>query len=181
MQRNDTQRMEEYMTLFFAHQRPLYFYILSLVPRLHDADDILQDTALLLWNKFDEYESGTDFYAWACQVAHYRILNFRREKHHATGQLDADVLERLASESIETNREHESQLAALSTCLEKLSPPDRQLIHERYNLGASLSDLSGRLGRTENALCKTLGRIRQALLKCIRRTLALGAKGGDAP
>jgi RNA polymerase sigma-70 factor (ECF subfamily) len=40
-----------------------------LVPNLPDAEDIVQQTAVALWEKFDEYDPKLPFTPWACRFA----------------------------------------------------------------------------------------------------------------
>ncbi len=58
-----------------------------------DAEDILQLTKLQLWHIFDQFEQGTNFLAWARQVAFYQMLNFRRAEKVRHLPLANDVLE----------------------------------------------------------------------------------------
>ena len=60
------------------HHAPLFGYIHSLLRNLSDADDLFQQTALILWKKFDEYDRARSFLSWACGVARFEIANFLR-------------------------------------------------------------------------------------------------------
>ena len=62
-------RTEEFVELSSSHQRQLLGYIFTLVGNMDDAEDLLQQTNLILWRKFDDYQPGTDFIRWACYVA----------------------------------------------------------------------------------------------------------------
>ena len=65
------------------------------------------------------------------------------------------------------------QREALATCLEKLSKKDRSLVAHRYLEGATTKTVASTVGRSVDAVYKSLQRIRSALLACIRRTLAM--------
>src|SRR5262249_54956902 len=43
-----------FLPLFLQNQRRLYAYILTLLPNRADADDVLQEASLVMWDKFDE-------------------------------------------------------------------------------------------------------------------------------
>lgn len=47
---------------------------MSAIGDWNQADDILQETMSVLWNKFDQYVIGTDFLSWALKVAHFQVL-----------------------------------------------------------------------------------------------------------
>ena len=42
-----------------------------------DAEDVLQEANLVLWRKFDQYQEGTNFFAWACQIIRYEVLKYQ--------------------------------------------------------------------------------------------------------
>ncbi|MFZ5830814.1 MAG: sigma factor, partial [Planctomycetota bacterium] len=51
------------------HQSRLRAFVRCLVVRSSDVEDILQDVNAVLWEKADEFQPGTDFWAWAIQIA----------------------------------------------------------------------------------------------------------------
>lgn len=60
------ERADEFARLFGRHARQIYSYILTLIPHWVDAEDVFQETSTIIWEKFDQYKSGTNFRAWAC-------------------------------------------------------------------------------------------------------------------
>lgn len=66
---NETESRKRLMALMTRHQRQIFAYIYTLVPDRHDAEDLLQETSLVICEKFDEFRPGSDFVAWACQIA----------------------------------------------------------------------------------------------------------------
>src|SRR4051812_24461539 len=87
--KNDSQSEAEsrkrLMALMTRHQRQVFSYIYALVPNRYDAEDLLQETSLVICEKFDEFEEGTDFVAWACQIAYWRGGGFGREEARGEG------------------------------------------------------------------------------------------------
>ena len=75
----ESDRTQEFLELLTQHDRALGVYVYSLVPRTADADDILQQTKMILWRCFDQFESGTNFLAWARKTAFHQILTYRRQ------------------------------------------------------------------------------------------------------
>ena len=71
----------EFVELFTRHQRRLYLLILAQVPRPADAEEILQETNLVIWRKAAKFQPGTNFFAWAAQIAGYEVLKYRERKH----------------------------------------------------------------------------------------------------
>jgi RNA polymerase sigma-70 factor (ECF subfamily) len=69
-----------FTTHLMAVQRRLYAYILTILPNLSDADDVLQDTNAVLLRKRTQFVAGTEFGAWACRVAYFEVLALRRKR-----------------------------------------------------------------------------------------------------
>lgn len=170
--RHDVDRGQEFTKLLVAHQRRLYAFVYVLVQNRATADDLLQEVSATLWQKFAEFESGTNFAAWAMQIARYHVLNWRRRQANLPLALDDTQLAELADFAETLVSSQESRQDALAVCLEKLTASQRELIRRRYEADepVSLIALSHRL--TERAIYKSLTRIHQSLLGCIERQLA---------
>jgi RNA polymerase sigma-70 factor (ECF subfamily) len=176
-----TRSQGDFLALFLGEQRRLYRFIRSLVPHAHDAEDVLQETAAILWQEFDKFAEGTNFYAWSCQVAHFRILKHRQKWSRSAALLSDDVLEQLAALALSKEGRLDPRHSALETCLEKLPAQDRTIVTQRYDQQMTGREVADRLGRPANAVYKSLGRIRRTLLACIARELDIADReGGDS-
>jgi len=162
------------MRLFLQNQRRIYGLILALVPNGPDADDILQETSAVLWQKFDEFDPGSNYAAWALRIARYQVMAYYTTKRRTKARLSDEtldaVVERLASR---TERE-DARSVALDGCLADLPEEDRRLIELRYRGGASVPDVARSSGRTVEAAYKALHRAHERLLQCMRGKLAPG-------
>ncbi len=167
-------RGAEFLRLFLQHQRRIYGLILALVPNGPDADDILQETSAVLWQKFDEFDPGSNFAAWALRIARFQVMAYYTTKRRLKARLSDEtldaVVERLASR---TERE-DARSVALDGCLADLPEEDRRLIELRYRGGASVGEVAQRSGRTVEAAYKALHRAHERLLQCMRGKLAPG-------
>jgi len=76
--KNRDQQDGVFMGLLVSNQRCIWAFILSLIPSKVDAEDVLQETLLEMWRKFDTFEIGTDFVAWGVTVAKYKVFEFRK-------------------------------------------------------------------------------------------------------
>lgn len=164
-------RVAEFLALYASHYPRLQYYVTALLPTANDAADVLQETSMVLWRKFDSFELGTNFFAWACKIARFQVMRFRERQGRSARLFDTSVFEKLAVEACDESVVHGVPLQALENCLGKLSEVDRSLIRRRYQSGATVRQLAMDVGRTANSLSKSLGRIRRALLECIHRTL----------
>ena len=164
----------EFVLLITRHQASIYAYILTIHPNRVAAQDILQETNLVLCRKVSEFEAGTNFKAWAFRIAYWQTMaHLKRVQRSGLVSLEPDVLELVAQEAEEEIADFEERHFALKACLGKLPPGDTSILLAHYQSGESLADISGRLGRTRDALKQVLLRIRRTLRTCIERQLAI--------
>ena len=160
-----------FVALWSAHARRVYSYILTLVANWADADDIFQETSTTLWEKIEEFEPGSDFGAWACRIAYFKVLSHTQDKRRVEPS-DEFFFEAVQAETDEMHGELDARFRALQNCLEKLTPRDRELIEIRYQANRSPKQVAERLGRTVVGIYKSLRRIHETLFECIGRQVA---------
>lgn len=165
-------RTDEFVALFAAHDRGIYKYILTLTANAADTQEIFQETSLSLWRKFDQYRSGSNFFAWAVRVAYFEVLKHRQTARRRRLSFNDELLETLAEERSAGERQLQSRRLALPDCMDKLPSADRELISERYASEETIRDLAARTGRSVHTLYKALERIRRALMECIEEATA---------
>ena len=163
---------EEFVQLFSRTQRRIYLHILGQVGNPTDADEILQETNVVIWSKFDRFELGTNFIAWTFQIANFEVLKFRDRRRSSRLVFGEDVIEAIAEESEESQDDLDLRRAALGECLGKLRSKDRELIQIRYAPGNKGKDVADVLGRPSNSVYQSIGRIRKTLFECINRRLS---------
>ena len=166
---------EEFVQLFSRNQRRIYLHILGQVGNPDVAEEILQETNVVIWSKFDRFQLGTNFIAWSFQIANFEVLKFRDRRRSNKLVFSDDVLESLATESEEQQDDLDLRRSALRECMKKLRPKDRELIQTRYAPGNSGRDVAENLGRPSNSVYQSIGRIRKTLFECISRQLATEA------
>src|SRR4029079_16308299 len=71
---------EEFARLFSRHARRIYAFIVTLVFTHHDAEEVFQNTSVVLWNKFNEFRPDSNFFAWASRIAYFEVLNLMKLK-----------------------------------------------------------------------------------------------------
>ncbi|QDT94988.1 sigma-70 family RNA polymerase sigma factor [Gimesia aquarii] len=168
----DSENGREFIALFTKSQRRLYLYILSMVPHPIEAEEILQNANLIIWKKAQQFEVGTNFFAWACQIAHYEILKFRKKRSRDKHQFSDEFVSQVAEAVKENQDVFELRRNALMFCLDKLRQKDRELIQKRYQGSNQGMDLADELGRPVNSVYQSLGRVRRTLFECINRYIA---------
>jgi RNA polymerase sigma-70 factor (ECF subfamily) len=172
--RSGAQRAE-FAELLARHQGQLLGYIYSLVRDLDDADDLFQQTSLVLWDKFDQFDATRSFVGWACGVARFEVLNFlrarNRDRLYFSDELTLALIE--AQEEMEQERLEERR-TALSTCMKKLRDRDKALLEACYDRAGGVREAARARGRSSQSIHNSLRRIRRALFECVRRSLAQG-------
>jgi RNA polymerase sigma-70 factor (ECF subfamily) len=153
------------------HQRRIFSYIYTLVPDRHNAEDILQETSLVICEIFADFEPGTDFVAWACQIAYWEVRRARQKFARAKVIFDQDIVDAIAETAGAMTDEVTHRHEALAHCLRKLHPRDRELVLTRYEPGSGVEEAAQRSGRTLEAAYKALGRIRKLLLDCVTQRM----------
>lgn len=169
--KNPVDRQAEFVGLLGQNYRALYACAVSLGADLHQADDIMQEVSILLWQQFDQFESGTSFVRWGRAMVRNVFRNQRRSQWHRKHVFNPLLIEKLFEMHCGAEELLEIRVLALQRCLKKLSGSDRKLIDEFYNKRQTLADKAAGMGRTANSLHKAISRIRLRLSECIDRQL----------
>ncbi len=172
----DQEQAELISQLMAGHQQRLSGYIRTLVPQRADAEDILQEVNLFIWRHGDEFEQGTNFAAWAYQIARNHVLSYRKRTYRNKLRFSDTVVEQLAAEVAPDTDFAAPRLEALEQCLRKLPDKDQTLVRLRYEPDATTQSVAERSGRSLKGVYQSLNRIRLALLQCIQRTLSREAQ-----
>lgn len=162
---------KSFVRLLTRHERQVYAYILRLVVNWSDADEILQETNIRLWEEFDRFEPGTNFGAWAIRVAHYQVLTWRKRRDRSRLVFGDDVLEHVAAaDGVEAD--DDARRRALDECLRTLPDHNRDLLMRCYADRATIRGVAAEMRRSTDSVYKALQRIRLALHDCVARRLA---------
>lgn len=166
-------REDQFAELFSGSQQRLLGYVIGLVRNVADAHDILQQTAITAWRKFDEFDPDTDFMRWVIAIARFETLNFMKYRRRSKVLFDQSLIEQLGESVCDASAELiEDRGKALSLCIKKLSAADSRLIQCRYSHGLNSSQIAEVLDRSQSSVCNSLKRIRESLLGCIERRLS---------
>ena len=171
---NEAESRKRLMALMTRHQRRIFSYIYTLVPNRYDAEDILQETSLVICEKFDAFEEGTDFVAWACQIAYWRVRYARQKFARSKVVFNQELVDAIAQTAATLRPETDDRHEALLYCLRKLHPRDRDLLLTRYEPGSGVPEAARRSGRSLDAAYKALNRLRKLLFDCVTHQLASG-------
>jgi RNA polymerase sigma-70 factor (ECF subfamily) len=163
----------EFVAQITRSQRQLHAFILSMVWNPAEADDVLQETNLVLWEKVAEFDRERPFLPWAMRFAQFQALAWlkRHRRQQQRVVFDDDLARLLADEAAADEPVFDDRRLALASCLQKLPGDQRDLIARRYEPEGSVNALAAAGRTTPKAVSDRLRRIRHTLLQCIQRTL----------
>ncbi|NNJ28111.1 hypothetical protein LzC2_42220 [Planctomycetes bacterium LzC2] len=157
----------DFIAQLTGSQSRLYAYILSLALDPTEAEDVLQQTNTVLWEKADQYEPGTNFIAWSFRVAYYEVLASRKKRQREKLVFDDALLGDLAARAERLDERYPERQKRLRACLEKLNDRQRTFVGLRYGTERSLEQIADDADLTVNALKQLLFRARSSLIRCV--------------
>lgn len=162
-----------FVELIVKFERPLMRYIRSLVPRMDDAEEVWQATAIVLWEKFEEFDHDREFLPWAQKFAYFESLKQRRKVARDRMVFSESAMQAIA-DTHQASQDHlDRRSRALKTCMEKLQGNDLALLRSRYDSDITIGELASQMETTAKTLYRRLDRIRDKLAQCVRRRVAL--------
>ncbi len=164
----DNEKHEEFMRLFLSNEHEVLRYVLALVPNLADARDIIQETAVSLWKRFDDYDPEQPFAPWACRFALNKVRHHWRREKRRQHLFDEETMEFLAARRTELADVMDYRREFLQECLCKMPEKSRSILTGYYFHEESVEEISEKTGRTVEAIYKALQRIRRGLSQCIQ-------------
>ncbi|MBN1672822.1 MAG: sigma-70 family RNA polymerase sigma factor [Kiritimatiellae bacterium] len=146
-------------------------YLMGLVKDPQKAEDLLQDTYVVVLRKWQQYQPGTNLLAWMLSIARREFLNAVKPAHNRLVAMEMEVLEKALVATQEDDANLAYRREALSHCLAKLRPQARDIMQLRYGDGLSCGEVCRRVRLSLNALYTVLCRVRENLKTCIERQL----------
>jgi RNA polymerase sigma-70 factor (ECF subfamily) len=166
------ERQEEFVRLLNGTHALLLRYVMSLVGKRHDAEDVMQRASVVMWKRFSTFESGTDFVAWSTTVAFYEVKNFQRVTGRSRLEFDDELMQTIAAERAMHVQRWSPRMEALEGCVEKLAPAQRALVDVIYTQGVEVGVVARQQGRAPQTIYNQLNSIRRALAECVQRQMA---------
>jgi RNA polymerase sigma-70 factor, ECF subfamily len=168
---NDSLQYERFVQLFARTRESLFAYIFTLLPHWSDAEDVFQQTSLVLWRKFGEFEPESNFLAWACRVAFFEVRNFQRVASRDRLRFSDAVLAQLAEQRVVNPEIANRKRDLLLDCIAKLSDDQRALLVRTYEDEKTIRQLADELDRAPQTLYNRLNHIRRTLFECVEAAM----------
>ncbi len=158
---------EQIVQLISGCQRRLFLYLFGLLTSSDLAEEALQETNAVLWRKRAEFQPGSNFFAWACSVAYFEACKARQQRRRKLPSFSDLFLEEASIELRAAVENADSLQTTLHDCMDSLSVRERELVDRRYEHGATTKSVAVSVGRSVDAVYKSLNRIHQKLFDCI--------------
>ncbi len=176
-----TLTVREFGELYERFEPDLRRFIRSLLPPQADAEEVLQNTSVVLLRKMGHFSSSSDpddrsFLRWACVIAKYEVLSYRKKKAKEKLVFSGELLDMMADESMDEQSTREREHAALQECLLQLPAGQAKMIREAYAQGVKGTELAKDLGISAETFYMRMNRMRKKLLACVQERLMSGSE-----
>ena len=162
-----------FLRMYASVQTKLYAFILSIIHNRSDADELFQETSVILWEQFENYKEESPFAAWALGIAKNKVLEYLRANKRSRKIFSDTFYEQIVQVSETARDDISHRMSALKSCLEKLKAADQKLIAFRFHKNVAIKMISQHSGRSTDSLYKSMSRIMHMLRGCIERKLIL--------
>jgi len=167
------ERSKMLVRLLTQHHQALLRYVYALVGNAEDANDILQETSVALFQKLEQFDDSRPFLPWAYRFAYFEVLKWRENSANKPLTLDNDVVELISKDRERGDVLLKRRMDLLPECFRLLPSRDLVAIRARYFEKANADDLCEKLGLSRRTLFRELERIRKSLMDCIESKLAV--------
>lgn len=166
-----SQDQSNFITVLLQEELPLRSFLLAATRNVHEVDDLFQNVARVLFEKFDEYDPQRPFRAWAMGVAKMEVLKWRQKKARSREFLSPEALLQVAAAAEEPNDWTEHLGKFLHVCLGKLKATARRVVDMKYGDSLAIREIAQRIGKSVSAVEMILVRSRRVLRECVERQM----------
>lgn len=126
-------------------------FILRIISNVEDAQDILQDTFVRVWEKSHQFKGDSSVKTWIFRIAiNLSYSNLKRRKRWSFSIID-EVKALVSGSNPEAETEYNFHSALLEKSLEVLTPRQQAVVMARIYEDLPFSQISRALGCSENA------------------------------
>ena len=167
-----TSDYEIFLRQFLQHRNQIFTFVFALVGNRTDTEDIFQEISTIMWRRFDQFEPGTNFLAWARQIGRNVVMDYRRKRRrHMAVSLDERIVEMLYQRYELVQDQIDDRAECLRLCLNKLDSKNRELVRMIYEQDLPVASVANRLNVSVQRIYQRLGAVHGVLLRCVKRTL----------
>lgn len=163
-------RIEEVTALLIANRLPLTAFVAGVTRDFHLAEDVFQEVCVKAVAGSVTFESSSHLIHWARMTGKNRAIDIMRVRDGRYQGLSEEVLASLSSEWPLFGMVNPLQ-EALSSCLETITPNNRELLKLRYFEQKPCDQVAQIMGRKIETVYQALSRLHKSLGDCIRARL----------
>ncbi len=151
--RKEESRHYAFNLLVRQYQRKLYSFIRRMITDHDEAQDVLQNTFIKVWNGLDKFREDSKLYSWLYRIAHNECLNHLRSLKKGIFTSDESVVERLAT-TLDSSEHFNGDLIQkkLQRALMKLPDKQRAVFTMKYFDELKYEEISDITGTSVGAL-----------------------------
>jgi len=168
----DNQHIKRMTTDWTRAEPSVGRFVRSFIRDSTEAEDVLQEVALVIVDRYSSYDSTQPFIGWALGISRRVVWTHLRNKYRDRDQVLQDAIDHVSSAFERLDPRVQDMKEALIHCLEKVSGGGRRALLLRYEEGLELKQIACRLGKSASAVSVLLYRVRSALRECIDRRLS---------
>ncbi|WP_396262058.1 sigma-70 family RNA polymerase sigma factor [Haloferula sp. A504] len=166
-------REKTFIRLFVRHEAELRGFAISLIPSIEDAQDVVQDACISMWQRIDSLENEEGFVPWAYTFVRLTAMNRLRKLRRSRLVFSEALVELNAQEAGEESERARAERRTLRECMERLPPHQLALVRRYYaTTKVRMEDLARDMSRPVAGLYKALERARAALRGCIEQRMS---------
>lgn len=163
------EELEFFVTNWTRASPNVYGYVLAIIRRRHDVDDVMQEVAITVCKKLHAFDRNREFMPWVLTIARLHALDYLRKTGRHQLILSNSILESIEDPISKMDFHEADYRDALVACVERLQPQAAKIVRMRYESGFSVKDIAGRIGSKPNTISQILARSRAALMRCVSR------------
>ena len=147
-------------------------FVRSFIRDSTEAEDVLQEVALVIVDRYSSYDSTQPFIGWALGISRRIVWTHLRNKYRDRDLIRKDAIDQVSAafERLDPHAQHMKD--ALAHCVKNVGGKGRRVLLLRYEEGLELKQIAERMGKSANNIGVLLYRVRSALRECIDRRLS---------
>lgn len=139
--------------LVVKYQQRLYWQIRRMVVIHEDADDVLQNVFIKVWNNLGKFQEQSQLFTWLYRIAMNESITFlNQKKRKAAGPLENESHDFLASLTADPYFDGDDIQKKLQEAINTLPDKQKQVFLMRYYDETSYEEMSRILGTSVGAL-----------------------------
>ncbi|NOZ41261.1 MAG: sigma-70 family RNA polymerase sigma factor [Planctomycetes bacterium] len=170
-QNNESASRVELNVLWTKAHPVVLAFIRSTIRDFHRGEDVMQEVAETVAEKFDQYDRKRPFPPWVLGIARNKVLAYLRKHANDRHVFDDETVGKIATVYGDVEGEFSEMQNALEICMKQVKGRAQKILKMRYVRNQTPAVIARALGLSANAVSVMLHRVRQALRECVQRQL----------